>query len=145
VKLTTLEFSRQIPASPEEVYDVWIDPKCPGGPWFGPQNEHQQSKVILDAKVDGLFYHRVMAGPQSWVHYGRFIQLERGKVAEHTWVCEATKGRESIVTTTFEPRDGGTFVTIVHAGVPDDEEGRAQKAGWSGVLGALAEAMAKRR
>ena len=48
------------------------------------------------------------------------------------------------MTTTFEARDGGTFVTIVHAGVPDDEEGRSQKAGWSWILGALADAMAKR-
>ena len=107
MKLTNLELSRQIPATPEEVYDVWIDPRHPGGPWFGPQTEHQQSKVILDAKVDGLFYHRVTAGGQSWIHYGRFIQLERGKLAEHTWVCEATKGRESIVTTT--PGDASPF------------------------------------
>lgn len=145
MKLTNLEATRQIPAAPEEVYDVWIDPRCPGGPWFGPQNEHQQSKVILDAKVDGLFYHCVTAGGQSWIHYGRFTQLERGKRVEHTWVCEATKGRESIVTTTFEPRDGGTFVTLVHSGIPDDEAGRAQDAGWKWVLGALADAMAKRR
>jgi uncharacterized protein YndB with AHSA1/START domain len=145
MNLPNLEFSRQIPASPDEVFDVWIDPTCPGGPWFSPQNEQQQSKTILDAKVDGLFYHCVMAGGQSWVHYGRFTQLERGKLAEHTWVCEATKGRESIVTTTFEARDGGTFVKLVHAGVPDDDEGRAQGNGWTWILGALADAMAKRR
>jgi uncharacterized protein YndB with AHSA1/START domain len=144
VKTIDLEFHRQIPASPDEVYDVWIDPTCPGGPWFSPTDDHRKSRIILDAKVDGLFYHRVDAGGQAWTQYGRFTRLERGKVAEHTWVCEATKGRESVVTTTFEARDGGTFVTIVHAGVPDDEEGRAQKAGWSWILGALADAMAKR-
>jgi uncharacterized protein YndB with AHSA1/START domain len=145
MKLTNLEFSRQIPASPQEVYDVWIDPTSPGGPWYSPQNEHQKSKTIFDGKVDGLFYHCVMAGGQTWVHYGRFTQLERGKLAEHTWVCEATKGRESIVTTTFESRDGGTLVKVVHAGVPDDEQGRAQEAGWKWILGALADTMAKRR
>lgn len=145
MNLTTLEFSRQIPASPEEVYDVWIDPQCPGGPWFSPQTEHQKSKIIFDAKLDGLFYHCVMAGGQSWAHYGRFTQLERGKIVEHTWVCEATKGRESIVTTTFEPRDGGTFVKLVHTGVPDDEPGRAQSSGWKWILGALADTMAKRK
>ncbi|HUJ61943.1 MAG TPA: SRPBCC domain-containing protein [Kofleriaceae bacterium] len=145
MKLTSLECTRLIPASPAEVYDVWIDPRCPGGPWFGPNTAQQTSKVILDAKVDGLFYHRVAAAGRSFVHYGRFTQLERGKVAEHTWVCEATKGRESIVRTTFEPRDGGTFVTVSHAGIPDDDEGRAQDAGWKWVLGALADTMARRR
>jgi len=145
MKLTNLECSRLIPAPPQDVYDVWIDPQCPGGPWFGPQNDRQQSKVILDAKVDGLFYHRVAVGDQAWIHYGRFTQLERGKLVEHTWVCEATKGRESIVTATFEPRDGGTFIKVVHAGVPDDEAGRAQDAGWKWMLGALADTLAKRK
>jgi uncharacterized protein YndB with AHSA1/START domain len=144
MNLTTLEFHRQIPAAPEEVYDVWIDPSHPGGPWFGPNDEHRKSRLIFDGKVDGLFYHSVSAAGQTWTHYGRFTKLERGKVAEHTWVCEATKGRESVVTTTFEARDGGTYVQITHSGVPDDEEGRAQKAGWQWMLGALAEGMAKR-
>ncbi|HEU0030361.1 MAG TPA: SRPBCC domain-containing protein [Kofleriaceae bacterium] len=145
MKLTNLECSRQIPASPREVFDVWIDPTCPGGPWFSPQTEQQQSKIIFDAKVDGLFYHCVMAGGQSWIHYGRFTQLEPGKLVEHTWVCEATKGRESIVTTTFEEHDGGTFVKLVHSGVPDDDEGRGQVAGWQWVLGALSDTVANRR
>lgn len=145
MNLTNLEFSRKIPASPEEVYDVWVDPKHPGGPWFGPNNEHQKSKVIFDGKVDGLFYHSVSAAGQTWTHYGRFTRLERGKVAEHTWVCEATKGRESIVTATFEATDGGTLVRLVQTGVPDDEAGNAQKAGWQWVLGALAEAVQKKR
>lgn len=144
MNLISIECTRQIAASPDEVYAVWIDPRCPGGPWYGPSTAHQQSKVIFDAKVDGLFYHRVEAGGQAWVHYGRFIALEPGRRVEHTWVCEATRGRESIVTTTFEARDGGTFVTLVHAGVPDDEAGRGQRAGWSWVLGALAESVNKR-
>jgi uncharacterized protein YndB with AHSA1/START domain len=145
MKLTTIECSRQIPASPDEVYDVWIDPHHPGGPWFSPNDEQRTSKIIFDAKVDGLFYHRVNAGGQAWTHYGLFTKLERGKVVEHTWVAEATKGRESIVTTTFEARDGGTFVKLVHSGVPDDEEGRGQIAGWQWVLGALADAAGKTR
>ena len=145
MNLITLEFKRQIPATPDEVYDVWIDPTCPGGPFFGPNNERQKSKVIFDGKVDGLFYHCVTNGELKFAQYGRFIRLERGKLAEHTWVCEATKGRESIVTTTFEPSDQGTLVKITHSGVPDDDEGRAQKAGWSWVLGALATALEKRK
>jgi uncharacterized protein YndB with AHSA1/START domain len=144
MKLTNLECHRQIPASPDEVFAVWTDPSCPGGPWFGPNNEHQQSKVILDAKVDGLFYHRVSANGGHWIHYGRFTQLERGKLVEHTWVCEATKGLESMVTTTFEARDGGTFVKLVHTGVPDDEAGNQQLAGWQWILGSLSDAIKKR-
>ena len=62
-----------------------------------------------------------------------------GVRAEHTWVGEWTKGLESIVTTTFEPKDGGTFITLRHTGVPDDEEGRQSLQGWIWCLSMLAE------
>lgn len=145
VTLTTLECHRQIPAAPDEVYDVWIDATCPGGPWFAPTNERQTGKVILDAKVDGLFYHRVSVNELSFIHYGRFIELARGERVRHTWVCEATHGRESTVTTTFEAKAGGTLVTIVHEGVPDDDAGRHQNNGWKWALSALADSLTKRK
>jgi len=146
VNLTSIEVHRQINASPAEVYAVWLDPQCAGGPWYGPQSETMQSKVILAPAVDGLFYHRVTntAYGQTFVHYGRFTALEPGARVEHTWVCEATRGRESIVTTTFVARDGGTLVTVSQTGIPDDEAGRGQDAGWKWLLGALVDTMAAR-
>ena len=144
MNLIEINATRQIPASPDEVYAAWIDPTCPGGPWFAPNANGMEGKTILDAKVDGLFYHRVTNKGGAWIHYGLFTRVEPGALVEHTWVCEATHGRESIVTTKFEARDGGTFVTLTQTGVPDDEQGRFQDAGWKWVLGALADAMAKR-
>jgi len=147
MKLTTLECNRQIAASPEEVYDVWIDPESPGGPWFSPNNDKQQSKTILAAKVDGLFYHSVSVPAQNMVftHYGRFTRMERGAVVEHTWVSEATQGRESVVTTTFTAVDGGTLVRLTHSGLPDDDHAKQRLAGWQWVLGALAQRLGKSR
>lgn len=141
MKVTDLECTKQIPASPDDVYDVWIDPTCPGSPWFSPQTGGMASKILLTAKVDGLFYHAVQNQGQTWAHYGRFIRLDRAKVVEHTWVGEWTKGLESIVTTTFEARDGGTFLTLRHTGVPDDEQGRRHLGGWNWCLHMLAEKM----
>ena len=145
MNLTDLECARQINASPEEVYEVWIDPTCPGSPWFSPQTDHMKSKILFTAAVDGLFYHCVSAQGRTWAHYGRFTKLERGKLAEHTWVSEATKGVETLVTTTFEPKDGGTFVTLRHTGVPDDEPGRQQAQGWNWCLSMLADRMASKK
>lgn len=134
-----LEVSRTIPASPGEVFDVWIDPKSPGGPWFGP------GKVILNAVVDGLFYHSVTHEGREWAHYGRFVRLERGKVIEHTWMSEATKGIESVVTVTLEARGHDTLLTLRHTGVPDDELGRSHEGGWQYIVGAIAERFARPR
>jgi uncharacterized protein YndB with AHSA1/START domain len=130
-KHTEFTLTRTIPASPAEVYDVWLDTKSPGGPWFGCK------RVILDARPDGLFYHCVSNEGCDWAHYGRFVALDRPRRIEHTWVSEATRGLESVVTLTFEPRDGRTLVTLRHSGVPDDEFGLQHRDGWGFVLEAI--------
>jgi uncharacterized protein YndB with AHSA1/START domain len=135
---TELTLTRTIPATPAEVYDVWLDPKSPGGPWFGCE------RVILDAKVDGLFYHSVTHEGRTWAHYGRFVALEPGQRIQHTWVSEGTRGLESTVTLTFEPEGDGTRVTLRHAGVPDDDFGRQHGEGWGFVLGMIEQRFAKR-
>ncbi|MBK7406016.1 MAG: SRPBCC domain-containing protein [Phycisphaerales bacterium] len=131
---TELTLTRTIPASPEEVYDAWLDPSTPGGPWAGPS----PSRVILQAaRVDGLFYISVDHDHHEWAHYGRFTVLDRPHRIAHTWVSEATRGLESVVTMTFEPKGDMTLVTLHHAGVPDDQLGRQHREGWGGLLDAF--------
>ena len=133
MKLTDITVTRTIPARAENVFDVWMDPHSPGGPWFG------VARVILNPVVDGLFYHAVAYEGRTWPHYGRFILIERPLQVEYTWVSEATRGVESVVTVTFEARGNQTEVTLRHSNVPDDEMGRQHKEGWTWVLSMLAE------
>ncbi|HYN06317.1 MAG TPA: SRPBCC domain-containing protein [Vicinamibacterales bacterium] len=137
LKTIDLTVSRTIRGTAEEVYDAWLDQKTPGGLWFG------VDRVILNLAVDGLFYHAVKHEGRSWPHYGRFIHLDRGRAIEHTWVSEATRGLESVVTITLAPRDGGTEVTLRHANLPDDEMGRTHQDGWTWYLGVLGERFEK--
>jgi uncharacterized protein YndB with AHSA1/START domain len=139
MKLTEITVSRTIPAPAEKVYDVWIDPKSPGGPWFGAE------RVILNAVVDGLFYLAIKHEGRIWPHYGRFTQMQRPRLIEHTWMSEATKGADSVVTITLEPRGEQTEVTLRHSGVPDDEMGRQHQEGWTWILSTLADGFAARQ
>src|SRR5580692_2699015 len=123
MKLTDLTVARTIAASPEAVFDVWMDPASPGGPWFG------AARLAIDVKVDGLFYFAVEHEGRTWAHYGRFLAIERPSpggsgVVEYTWMSEATQGAESVVTVTFQPLGEETEVTVRHAGVPDNAMGR---------------------
>src|ERR1700743_1896951 len=124
MQTTELTVTRTIPATPEEVYDVWIDPKSPGGPWFG------ATKSIVNVAVDGLFYLAIGHESKMWPHFGRFGKLERPKVVEYTCMSESTKDLESIVAVSFEKQGANTLVTLRHSGVPDDEMGRKHKEGW---------------
>ncbi|MFI4994974.1 MAG: SRPBCC domain-containing protein [Hyphomicrobiales bacterium] len=131
-KTTELTLTRSIAASPVEVYDVWIDAKSPGSPWFG------AAKAIVQPVVDGLFYHLVEFEGHDWAHYGRFIRLDRPSHIEHSWVSEATRGLESIVSLRFAPEGAGTLVTLRHANLPDDDMGRRHAEGWGFVLDMIA-------
>ena len=128
-----LTLSRIIKAKPEQVFDVWLDTRSPGGPWFGCE------RVILQPVVDGLFYHGVRHEGRMWAHYGRFIRLERPRLIEHTWVSEATRGIETIVTLDIAPRGDETALTLRHSNVPDDAMGRRHEEGWNFVLSAIAD------
>ena len=137
MKTLDLTVSRTIRGSADEVFDVWLDPTSSGGLWFGVE------RVIANPVVDGLFYHAVKHEGRLWPHYGRFIRLDRGRTIEHTWMSEATKGLESVVTITLAPQGENTEVTLHHANVPDDDLGRSHKEGWTWYLTALAERFEK--
>lgn len=139
MNLTEFSVTRTIPAPAEKVFDVWINPKSPGGPWFGGE------KLIMNAAVDGLFYSLVKHEGRCWPHYGRFIEIDRPRRVSYTWVSEATKGLESVVTLDFRPQGDETEVTLTHSGLPDDEMGRRHKDGWTWILNMLAEGMAARK
>jgi uncharacterized protein YndB with AHSA1/START domain len=139
MKLIDITVARTIPAEPEKVFDLWMNPKSPGGPWFG------ADRVILNPVVDGLFYIAVKHEGRTWPHYGRFLEIDRPRRVAYTWMSEGTKGAESIVTITMEPREDQTEVTLRHSGVPDDEMGRKHKEGWTWILSTLAEGLASRR
>jgi uncharacterized protein YndB with AHSA1/START domain len=138
MKLTDVTVTRAIPAPVEEVFQVWMDPKSPGGPWFGAE------RLIMNPVVDGLFYLAVKHEGRTWPHYGRFVSVEPPRRVEYTWVSEGTQGVESVVTVTFEPRGDQTDVTLRHSGVPDDEMGRRHQEGWAWVLSKLAERFVSR-
>ena len=131
LKTTEITVTRSIAATPTQVFDVWLNPKSPGSPWFG------TARAIVNPVVDGLFYHLVHFEGHDWAHYGRFIALDRPRQIQHTWVSEATRGLESVVTLTFDPEGEQTVVTLRHTNVPDDEMGRRHAEGWGFVLGGL--------
>ena len=138
VKTMELTVIRTMPATPAEVFDAWLDWKSPGSPWFG------AATAIVHPVIDGLFFHLVRFEDHDWAHYGRFVTLDRPRRIQHTWVSEATRGLESVVTLNFDGQEDKTRVRLHHANLPDDPMGRRHEEGWGFVLGALAERFTRR-
>ena len=126
-KTIDVKLERTIPASVEEVFDAWLNPKIPGTPWF------EGEKILLNPKVDGFFYWLI----HETGHYGRFTELQRPSRLQHTWVSPNTMGLESIVTLTFQKKGNGTLLTLVHTGLPETDPGRSHEKGWGYFLDRL--------
>ena len=133
IKTTEIDVKRTIDAGPDEVYEAWLDPTCPGSPWFG-----VPKAIVYPPAVDGLFYSMYELEGKQVAHYGRFVVLDEPSRIQHTWVSEATHGMESVVTLTFEPVQDKTQVHVRHTNVPDDEGGRFHENAWKYVLAAMA-------
>lgn len=123
-KTVEFKFERTIPAPPAEVFDAWLNPEIPGTPW------HENDKLIFNPKVDGLWYWLIRGNS----HYGRFTKIERPVMIQNTWMSKYTLGEESTVTVTFEKRGTDTLMTLLHAGLPDDEVSKSHEEGWNYFL-----------
>ena len=124
-KTVDIKLERTIPGSPNEVFDAWLDPRIPGTPW------HENEKLIVTAKVDGLWYWRSLGGTP---HYGRFMDIDRPRRIQHSWMSPNTLGVESLVTVTFQKQGEGTLMTLLHCGLPNDAMAKAHEKGWSSII-----------
>jgi activator of HSP90 ATPase len=105
-EVTALKQKAIIPASPEEVYEAFTDPKK--------HSEFTGSKATGKAKIDGKF--------TAWDGYifGKFLQYEPGKYLVQEW--QTTDWPEgyppSKFELTFKKVPEGTEVTMIHSNIP---------------------------
>ncbi|HEY2627853.1 MAG TPA: SRPBCC domain-containing protein [Usitatibacter sp.] len=139
IKTYELTLNRTISATPEEVYDAWLDPTLPCNPWHG------SKRLDWNVREGGLWYFlhmldeaKVGNEPKARAHFGRFATLERGRRIQLDWMSYNTRGMESVVTVTLHAKGDETLFSLNHANIPDDDLGRAHEKGW-GQLTALLE------
>ncbi len=115
----TIEFtvSAVIPASPEEIYDTWLDS-------VGHTNM-TGSPAHATANVGDTF--------DAWDGYirGKNVELEPGKRIVQSWrgSSYSDSDADSQIEVKFEPVEGGTKITLTHTNVPDDQA--SHEPGWT--------------
>lgn len=120
-KTFEIKVERLLETTPAKAYSAWLNPKVPGTPW------HEGNALILQTRLGGLFYWLI----NQTAHYGRFTELKRSSRIRHTWMSRYTEGLESTVTVTFKAKGNHTVMTLVHSGLPDNENGKAHIGGWN--------------
>ena len=118
-----LRFERLIRAAPERVFDAFTDPdgqrefygkdragwivdsRCDlrvGGVWA----------ISFGSSADELYHHR---------HVFEVIDRPRRIVLASTETRLDGSSFDTTIEFTFEPRDGGTLMTMIHSGFPTEE------------------------
>ncbi|HEX4608934.1 MAG TPA: SRPBCC domain-containing protein [Urbifossiella sp.] len=134
---------RRFGASPEAVFDAWLDPAAVGR-WLFATPTGVMETVELDPRVGGAFTVSERRGDVLAEHFGTFVELDRPR----RLVFDFATGRDqplTRVTVDIRPVAGGCELTLSHRLDPAWAAylDRA-RAGWTMVLDGLADAVPDR-
>jgi uncharacterized protein YndB with AHSA1/START domain len=135
----TIVVSRRFGASPERVFDAWLDPARAAKFLFAtPTGEIV--KVEIDARVGGSFLivdRRPEVGEAE--HYGRYVEIDRPRRLAFDFAVERDMKDATRVTIDIRPVGHGCELTLTHEGVWQDYAERTE-GGWTTILERLAAA-----
>ncbi len=137
----TARATRFISATPERVYDAWLDPERLGRWMFGPQT---RDEVIVslrtDPRVGGDYAFVVRRGENVVDHVGEYREIARPHRLVFTWGARETLPETSLVIVSIMAVPGGCVIDIAHELTPAwaDFVERSSEA-WAMMAGKLAE------
>ena len=148
-KTIEAKVSHRFSASPERVFDAWLDAHrvrewmaLPFSALGGRPVDVR--RVDIDARVGGRFTFSDMREDGEAVHWGTYLEIDRPRRLVCTWFTSTEDEQEdnSVVTVTIEPDGEGCVATIVHRMDARWAEYISQtEQGWSGMLDQIAAMM----
>ena len=130
----------RIEASPEAVFSFFTDPEK--------LTRWLCTEATVDPRPGGVYHHTYRGGEDRpdplYFMRGEFVEVSPPSRLVFTWGFE-NEGIDvdpgaSTVEVTLEPRDGGTWLRLVHRDLPQAER-PDHDSGWDTMLGRLADAV----
>ncbi|MGH3581696.1 MAG: SRPBCC family protein [Mycobacterium sp.] len=135
----TARVARVMPATPEAVFDEWLDPESLAD-WMCPRPDKCVA-VTVEPRVGGKVRFDVDHAGTLVIISGQFLDIDRPRLLRFTWANSdwPDPTASSIVTVTFEPHgERETLMSIEHTLLPS-EVYRDFHNGWVGVCDQLEE------
>ena len=134
----TLTIDRTFAATPERVFDAWLDPATAARFLFATPGGVMQ-RVEIDARVGGDAIIVERRGAQDTHHRLRFLEIARPRRLALLFAADpAEDGEWTRVTIDIVPRGAGCTLTLTHAMDPHWAAYEAQtRKGWTTILESL--------
>ena len=130
----TLQVRHRFAASPQRVFDAWLDPAT-AGRWLFATPTGTMVKVAIDARVGGRF-SIVRRDGDDIEHTGEYLEIDRPRRLVFTFGVPKFSSEFTRVTIDIVPDGSGCELVLTHEGVlPDYGEQTTQ--GWGMILGNL--------
>jgi uncharacterized protein YndB with AHSA1/START domain len=128
--------SRRYQASPERVFDAWLDPEKAGRFLFATPTG-QIVRAEIDARVGGSFTFVDRRDGDDVVHSGEYLEIDRPRRLVFTFSVDDSPSDR--VTVEIVPLETGCELTLSHEQRPEGVEyADRTEEGWIGILDRLA-------
>ena len=114
------------------VYQAWADP-AHLSQWLNPKDITCRS-VSADLKVGGQYRITMDCGKGDHIAFGEYLEIIPNERLRFTWHWDHYAMPDSVITLTFEAVGTATRLTLVHAGLPDQEDVVEHSQGWNMLL-----------
>jgi len=135
-----VRLERRFTASPERVFDAWLDPDLVGS-WIVGATPDEQAlvRLTIDRQVGGCFSFLIRRNGIQIEYVGRYLHMKRPYRLVFTWGVAGVSEDLSRVIVELLPVGTGCDLTLTHevSSAWRDDTGQTE-AEWITMLGALA-------
>lgn len=132
--------TRRFTASPDRVFDAWLDPELIGSWMFGPGlRDEKVVRIAVDPCVGGTFSFVVRRQGEEIDHIGEYLEIDRPRRLVFSWGVRPDSPDGSRVIIDIVPLASGAELILTHELHPDwvDFASRTE-ASWTKMLEVLA-------
>jgi uncharacterized protein YndB with AHSA1/START domain len=127
--------SRKFDASPERVFDAWLDPHR-ARQFLFIRPSQTVVRAEIDARVGGSFLFVVRRDGKDIDHIGKYLEIDRPRRLVFTLCVPTVWSDDNRVTVEIVPLKTGCELTVTHEGVLPEHESSILN-GWTTFLDRL--------
>jgi uncharacterized protein YndB with AHSA1/START domain len=137
-----LRVSRSFDASPDRVFDAWLDPAT-AGKWLFATPTGEMVRLEIDARPGGSFVIVERRDGEDVEHQGEYVELDRPQHLVFTFAVPKYSPLITRVELDLVPAASGCDLTLTHEGVLEELAASTEE-GWRSILDGLAASLAVR-